>query len=194
MRRATASLALSGAIVTGGLAGAVLGVPSLSGAQTDDTTVQGEEGLASERRGGRIERVLDGLVADGTINQDQADAIVVALREEMADRGHRGRGHRPHRGLHLKVAAHALDMPVGELVVELRAGKTLAAVAAEQGVAVDALIDALVGTATERIAAAVEAGKLEQARADELRAGLRDKITTMVNEGTPGRGGPQTGA
>ena len=195
MRKLATALALSGSLAAGGLAGAILGVPSLSGAQTEEGA-DDQPSTSTDRLHGPIESALSQLVADGTLTQEQADKVGTALREEMATRGHRGG---PHRGLghHLEAAAEVLGLTTEELAAELRAGKTLAAIAGEHDVEVSAVVDTLVAEANERIDAAVEDGKLDQERADELKAELPDRITTMVNEGRPAKGrfhhGPRAG-
>ncbi|MGI8791737.1 MAG: hypothetical protein ACR2H3_00920 [Acidimicrobiales bacterium] len=193
MRKLVAPIAIAGALATGGLAGAILGVPTLSGAQTDDGG-SAETTTPAETKPSPWKSTLDGLVP-GTITQDQADAVDQALRDARPDKGRKG-----HRGggKHLDEAATALGMTPLELHTELRAGKTLAAIATEKEVDVNTVIDALVSAAEARIDAAVESGKLDRAKADEVKTNLRDKITTMVNEGPQhdGRGhkGPRGAA
>jgi hypothetical protein len=76
-------------------------------------------------------------------------------------------------------------------------GTTLADVAEEQGVEVGALVDALVEAHEERIAQAVEDGRLTQEEADERLADLEERVTERVEnaEGLGGRGhgGPRGG-
>ena len=48
-----------------------------------------------------------------------------------------------------------------------------------------AVIDALVAEANERIDNAVEDGRIDEAEAAERRAELTERITTLVNEGFP---------
>ena len=75
-----------------------------------------------------------------------------------------------------------------ELRTALHEGKTLAEIAEAEGVEVDTLVDALVAAATERAKQAVTDGRLTQERADELLAGLPERIETAVQEGFGGRG------
>lgn len=76
-----------------------------------------------------------------------------------------------HRGPGLEAAATALGMTTDELKAELEAGATIAQVAADEGVDVDTVIDAMVTEATD---------------------GIRERITAIVNGeaplGGPGRG------
>ena len=94
-------------------------------------------------------------------------------------------------GGHLDAAATALGMTVEELRTALVAGTSLADVAATKGVAVQKVIDAIVAAETAELKQHVADGKLTQARADELLAGLLARVTAMVNVDVPafGRGG-----
>ncbi|HIG25109.1 MAG TPA: hypothetical protein EYQ49_04325 [Acidimicrobiia bacterium] len=92
----------------------------------------------------------------------------------MDHAGHRGaRG-----GQRLGVVAESLGIDAEELRAQLVDGATLAEIA---GDGVDALVADLVAQATERAAAAVEAGKIDQAQADEMLAGVEAKITERIN-------------
>jgi polyhydroxyalkanoate synthesis regulator phasin len=153
--------------------------------------------LADEGTGSAVERVTDalsGLVSDGSITQEQADEVATTLDE--AGIGHGGPGHGG--GPDLASAATALGMSEDELRTALETdGTTLADVAEEQGIEVGALVDALVTAGEERIAAAVEDGRLTQEQADERLADLEERITERVNSEAPagghghgGRGGP----
>jgi polyhydroxyalkanoate synthesis regulator phasin len=137
----------------------------------------------------RITKALSGLVSDGSITQDQADEVAATLDE--AGIGHGG-GHRG-GGFDLSAAATALGMTDDELRTALEAdGTTLADVAEQQGVEVGALVDALVAAQQERIAAAVEDGRITQEQADQRLADLEERVTERVNSEAP-VGGPGHG-
>jgi uncharacterized caspase-like protein len=130
----------------------------------------------------RITEALSGLVSDGSITQEQADEVASTLEEAGIG------GHGMHRdgGPVLSAAATALGMTEDELRTALEVdGTTLADVAEEQGVEVDALVDALVAVQQERIAAAVEDGRLTQEQADERLADLEERVTERVNSEAP---------
>lgn len=176
MRKKLIIATTAGVLSLGGLA---VAVPALADS--------GPAGSAVDR----ITEALSGLVSDGSITQEQADEVASTLDE--AGIGHGG-WHRD-GGPGLSAAADALGMTEDELRTALQAeGTTLADVAEEQGVDVDTLIDALVTAQQERIAAAVEDGRLTQAEADERLADLEERVTERVNsEGPVGgseRGGP----
>ena len=130
----------------------------------------------------RITEALSGLVDDGSITQEQADEVASTLDE--AGIGHGG-GHRG-GGFDLSAAATALGMTEDELRTALETdGTTLADVAGDQGVDVDALVDALVAAQQERLAAAVEDGRITQEQADERLADLEERVTERVNSEAP---------
>ena len=153
----------------------------------------------------RITEALSGLVSDGSLTQEQADEVAATLDEAGMGHGggHHGGGHGGDGpggggpgggGPGLSAAATALGMSEDELRSALGAdGTTLADVAEEQGVAVDTLVDALVAAQQDRIAAAVEDGRLTQEQADERLADLQTRVTERVESDSwgpgPGRGG-----
>jgi len=92
----------------------------------------------------------------------------------------------------LTAAAKALGMTEAALTTELNAGKTTAAVATAKGVTLQKVIDAIVAADKAEIAAAVKAGTMTQAQADERLANLAAHVTDEVNGvagGPGGRGG-----
>ena len=105
-----------------------------------------------------------------------------------------GFGHFGHFGLgpalggpfeKLSTAASYLGLSEAELRSQLAHGKTLAQIAKDRGKSVDGLVDALVKTANTRIDAAVKSGELTQSQADELKAGLKERVTNLVNGDFP---------
>lgn len=129
-----------------------------------------------------VSEALDGLVADGTITQQQADAV-----DEALDGARPERVHRPHlRGGHfgglfgLESAADAIGIEEDALRDALEDGQTIAEVAEANGVAVQDVIDAMVAAAQERVDEAMADG-------DERLADLEERITELVNEGFPAR-------
>jgi hypothetical protein len=108
--------------------------------------------------GAVLKTSLDGLVADGTITQAQADAITSAVEAARpADGEGRGpgmggrHGGPAGRGFGLDAAATAIGITSDELKTDLEAGKTIAEVATEKGVDVQTVIDAIVAQATTDI-------------------------------------------
>jgi hypothetical protein len=107
-----------------------------------------------------------------------------------------GTGHGPGRGPsdEITAAANYLGISESDLLTSLQSGKTLAQIAsATSGKSTAGLIDALVAAEKTEIAAAVSAGRLTQAEADQIIATLKDRFTSLVNGTLPdghGFGGP----
>lgn len=109
-------------------------------------------------------------------------------RPFMDGRGPGGHGMMLGRGL--DTVADALGVTDAELRSALEEGMSIADVAEDQGVDVQEVVDALVAAATERLDQAVEDGRLEEDRAEEIKAALPQRVAAMVErEGLPGRGG-----
>lgn len=139
--------------------------------------------------------VLDGLVDEGVITQDQADTVEERFRQRREENGRRGFGHR-HRG-HLfggeETREEILDLlgvDAETLRERLADGETIADIAGDD---LDAVVDLLVDNAEERLAAAVENGRLTQEEADEKAADLEERIEERLESGPPEgrRGGPR---
>lgn len=198
MRTKIVAAALAGTV---GLAGAALLAPGVASAQPGT-------GHSAGDRVSALKEVLTALVADGTLNQTQADKVAKKLVDTRAETrgkdrpGHPGRGHGPGgnkggpRGAKLPPAAvaAALGIEVGELRAEQRAGKTIAQIAQEKGLSPQALLDTLVAAAETRLADEVASGELTQTEADERRAGLAERIGKAVDQPgrVPGHRGPGT--
>jgi hypothetical protein len=133
--------------------------------------------------------VVDALVAAGTQKIDAAEASgaitaerAANLKDALADRAEkfvakerRARRQQPRSdGRRLDAVASAVGIDRKQLVEELKAGKTIAAIATEHGVDPQHVIDQLVDAANKRIAARQQA--LEQ-RAQQ-------RISKYVNEWT----------
>ncbi len=89
-------------------------------------------------------------------------------------RGHRG-------GCDLDEAAAAIGIDEEALRSALDSGDTIAEVAEANGVAVDAVIDAMVDAKAERINDKVTEGRITQEEADDKLAQLEDRISDRVN-------------
>jgi uncharacterized protein YidB (DUF937 family) len=156
----------------------------------DDKTIAD----VAEERGVELQTVIDAMVADATerIDQRVADGDLDAdraasLKEDLPDRitdvvnGEGGFGHRggfPFAGT--SAAAEALGMTAADLRAELRDVKTIAQVAEERGVELQAVVDAMVADATERI----------DERAADAKEDLPDRIADIVNGEVPDHPGP----
>lgn len=189
MRSRTATVAAAVTLGLGGLAGGLVLAPAVATAVTSE---QGTAQAAGERVQ-RLEDALQGLVEDGTLEAAQRDAVAERLAGQVPPRGHgrgqwHGHGHEGRR-VALDVAADVLGTTQDALRSALRDGRSLADVAREKGVDEQALVDALVTAAQERLTRAVEAGRLTQEQADQRRAGLEQRVQdTVERPGRPRRG------
>ncbi len=201
MNKKLTALGVTAGLAASGLGGLILAVPAISGAQTsstqsaDATALPAGAATPADRPDPsvRIAEVLKPLVDDGTITQAQADAVSAALvadhQAHEGDHGKRGPG-----GPKSEVLAQALGLSEADLHTALESGKTIAQVAADQGVDVQVVIDALTAEMTNHIADEVSSGELTQEQADAKLADLSARIADMVNnprpaEGPGGRGG-----
>jgi hypothetical protein len=162
-----------------------ISAPAQDTPEPTDTTAapNGEPTSDRPEPGARLAETLAPLVADGTLTQAQADAVVSTLieaRPEGPGRGGEGRGR---SGPSLDAAATALGLSVEDLRAQLRDGSTLAEIATVQGVDVATVVDALVAEATTRLNEAVTAGRLTQEEADAKLVDIEARITEFVNEG-----------
>ena len=90
----------------------------------------------------------------------------------------------------LTAAAKALGMTEADLTAALNGGQTPAEIAKAKGVDLQKVIDAIVAVEKTEIAAAVKAGTMTQAQADERIANLAAHVTDEVNGVAGGPGGP----
>jgi len=202
MNKKLTAIGLTAGIAAGGLGGLILAVPAISGAQTSTTQSADASALSAPAGAAapvdrpdpatHIAEVLKPLVDDGTITQAQADAVSAALvADHEARDGEHGKG--GPGGPKAEVLAQALGMTTDELHTALESGKTIAQVAADQGVDVQVVIDALTAGMTSHINEEVASGELTQEKADAKLADLSTHIADMVNNPRPaeGPGGPE---
>ncbi len=92
------------------------------------------------------------------------------------------------------VAAKVLEMEQAALVAELNAGKPIAAVAQAKGIAVEQIANEFVAVRAQALQAAVTAGRLTQAQADEMLATLKTQVLQdLSNPYTPNGSGAGMG-
>ena len=97
-----------------------------------------------------------------------------------------------HRGGHTEatadtsVVAKAIGISDADLQTALKGGQTVAAVAKAHNVALQVVIDALVADGQAELDAAVKAGTLTQAQADAEKAELTQRATDQANGSFPG--------
>ncbi len=140
---------------------------------------------------------IEAAKADGKISAERAAKIEARLPEavgKLVNNKHEGKAGK-RRGVvrkaarnGAKLAADTIGISPADLVKELRAGNTIAEVATAHNVDPQAVVDALVHAATEKIEAAKTAGKLSAERAAKVEARVGERITKFVNEWHPRTG------
>ncbi len=94
----------------------------------------------------------------------------------------------------LDILAEQLGLTAEEVVDELSAGISIAELAANHNVDVQAIVDAFLAAHQEALSAAVEDGRLTQEQADAMQEHMAEKIAEHVNEPWAGfYGGPRGG-
>jgi hypothetical protein len=190
MQKRLAMFGLVAGLVGGSVAGATLAAPGLVGAQSPSTTpstAAGDPAKADES--GWVRKAIDPLVANGTITQAQADAVVNTLQQAKPERG---RGHRGF-GLDLDTAAGKIGISPDALRQALAGGQSIADVAKSKNVDPQVVIDALVAKVQSDTAAKVAGGSMTQAQADQRLAKAKEAITAIVNGQMPVGKGPGFG-
>jgi len=150
---------------------------------------------------------IDAAVAAGKITKAQGDAMKARTAEGgvplFGGGGHRGggfgHGGPGHGGpASLDAAAKYLGLTEAQLHTQLESGKTLAEIAKAQGKTIDGLERALTAATKTKLDAAVKAGAITQAQADDLLTRATDHLDDLVNgklgfhghDGGRGFGGP----
>lgn len=139
-----------------------------------------------------LENRVDEAVQAGRLSEAQGKELKARIQADefplFAGRGLGPGGHHGHGFGHLDAAAAHLGVTEEELRTSLSDGKTLAQVAEDKGKSVDGLVSALVAAETKELDAAVAAGRLTKAQRDERVAGLKERITALVNGERPAGG------
>ena len=142
---------------------------------------------------------VDEAVKDGRLTKAEADRIKARIDANdvpflgpglRGGPGHHGRDHDFHHVHKLGAAAKYLGLSESALRQQLENGKTLARVAKDRGKSVEGLVDALLAESKNQIEQDVKNGELTRAEADQFVAGMKERITDLVNgrfPGPPGR-------
>lgn len=187
MKKPLAATLIAATAISGAAAGATLLAPGVSGAQDTTPAPSTAPGPDVQRRdpAAHITEALQPLVDDGTLTDSQVQAVVDALQAARPARGDHGQG-RPN----LDNLAEVLGTDAETLGQQLRDGQSLADIAEANGVDTQDVVDAIVAQMDERIQAGVDAGKLDQTRADEMLANAETRAQAIV-DGTAKPGGPR---
>ena len=172
-----ASVTAAGVLIGGGLTAGALISPSAGAA----TGIPGVEGPTAGR-GHPVKSVLDGLVADGTLNQDQADKVYDALTAKLKD----ARGNRQERRADWAAdVAAVLGISADQLKSDLEAGQSLSDIAKANGRSDQEVIDGVTAAAKARLDAQVAAGTLTQAQAEDLLERAKVRIERVITVPLP---------
>ena len=147
---------------------------------------------------GAFDARIDAAVAAGKITKEQADAMKQRSKDGglpllgghghggFGDGGHQG-GPGGHHGAGLATAATYLGLTDAQLRSELESGKSLADVAKARGKSVTGLKAKLKADLETKLDAAVKAGHITRAQADEMLSRMTERLDDMI-EGTFGAG------
>jgi hypothetical protein len=190
-RYVVGALAAAGALLIGG------GV-AVAGHNADRTSrCEAAFARIAERRGMSVEELearikarllarVEAALSAGRISEEQASKLRqrIADAELCARAGHR-RGHFALRGAFAS-AAHYLGLTREELRAQLP-GTSLAGLAQKQGRSVDGLEAAILGPVKEKLARAVAAGRITEARAEAVLERLEEAVARLVTKTFPER-------
>jgi hypothetical protein len=188
MRKITfGAAALVAVVVVGGAIAATQLTPKQE-SQAVLSDAAAELGVESSELREALENALsnrvDAAVAAGRLTEAQGEAMKQRIASgdvPLVGLGGPGFG----RGLHhhggLEAAASYLGMTEAKVRTALENGQTLAQLAKARDKSVDGLVAAMTKAETAKLNAAVKAGRLTDAQRDSIVAGLKDRITDMVN-------------
>jgi polyhydroxyalkanoate synthesis regulator phasin len=197
IKNRVAIVGLVAGVLGGGVAGVALTSPGVAHGDTSTTTTTKDGAKRSTAtRDDFLERALAPLVANGTITQQQADAVIQALQDARPDHLGRGGPFGAARGIGVfgdvfDAAAKALGMSTDDLRAALRDGKSIADIAKDEQVDTSKVVDAMVAAVHAELDQAVKDGKLTQAQADEKLDNVRSRITAIVNGDFPALRAPR---
>ena len=178
---AVAAAGMLGAGVLGGVAAASTAPESTSNLAISAGTADQAAAKGRGDRVGGLKRILDALVAKGTITRAQEDAILDAVGKSHAKGKDRGDDRAALRGA-LKASEQYLGLTGAQLRDQLKDGKSLGEIAnATAGKSRDGLVSALTADANARIDARLAAGKLTVDQAADAKAKAAAAIATLVD-------------
>ena len=185
---AIVSAGVLGAGLVGGVAFAAAPIPTDATSMTTPSTSQADA-ANDDKAKAKLKAVLDALVAKNVITQAQEDAIIAALQAAHQDKDHPRL--REFVGDVFKESVDYIGLPAEAVKAQLQAGKSLGQIADQRpGKSRDGLVADLEAKADARIKAAVDAGKITNDQAAELRTKVDAAIVKIVDH----TGAPKTAA
>ncbi|MBI5947674.1 MAG: hypothetical protein HY875_06025 [Chloroflexi bacterium] len=136
-----------------------------------------------------LDAKLDEKVLAGDLTQEKADALYARaetalpkLMDHTPQPGeHRGKIAKALRGA-IKTAAETIGIEPQELAGALKGGQSIADVASANGVDPQTVVDALVAQASAKLDEAVANGRISEEKAAEIKSGLPERMTELVNK------------
>ncbi|AJY76503.1 hypothetical protein [Paenibacillus beijingensis] len=167
-------------------------------------TIAGEKGVAVQKVIDLVTKQLttelDKRLADGKITQSQYDTAKAGLSAratELVNGTFIGKGRFGGPGFHMKLDEAAIAKLLGVTEADLEtarhAGKSLAAIAGEKGVAVQSVIDLIAKQLTTALDERLADGNISQSQYDTAKADLAARAEEIVNGTFAGKGGPGMG-
>jgi polyhydroxyalkanoate synthesis regulator phasin len=196
LKKKTLVLGVAGALAVAG-GGAAIGATQLSGDSGQPVINDAAQQLGvsptalSDALKNAVKHQIDAAVAAGRLTKAQGDALKARIDAGRLPFGLGfGFGAFGHHGLggpfgQLDAAATYLGLTEAQLRTQLSNGKTLAQIAKDQNKSVSGLVDAMTASAKKHLDAAVAAGRLTQAQADQVAKDLEQRITDLVNGKRP---------
>ncbi len=176
--------------------------------------IAGEQGIDEEQLVGALlaglRARLDLAVTAGRLSREEADRVLAdaeARVREFLNRtdlgpgsgkfgagwGGRWKGHGAFPSVGCAELSDLLGLDREALRAELKAGKSLARIAAERGVSEERLVEALLAGLRARLDAAVTAGKLSREQADRILADSEARAREFINRTDLGPAGGKFG-
>jgi hypothetical protein len=130
-----------------------------------------------------VSEALTPLIENGTLTQEQADAVVDQLAPLVARARFQDRTQELVKQLGRLAAetAEVVGITPDELGEQLEAGMTLAEIAEANGLTAEQLVRAVTDHIAAHLAVRVTAGKLDQARSDEIVATTEQTLSELID-------------
>lgn len=120
-------------------------------------------------------------VKDGKLTAEQAEKMKQNMDKRATDRINGNVPMRGHRFVDNKELLSLLKVDAQTFRAEMKAGKSLAVVAKEHGVAEQTLKDFLLKQMQQHLDDAVKAGRVSADKAETMKAGMEQRVDNMMN-------------
>ena len=170
---------LAGVLAGATLLGAAVVSPDTAAAQEAPNAEDREQRRADRQQ--RIEERIAAAIESGKLTQEEADERRANFEERRAQAEERRSERQANRQERLDSLASSLGTNADDLKASLKAGQSIADIAAANGVDVQGIIDEMVAQATTRIDEAVANERIDADKAAELKANVEERITARLN-------------